>query len=82
MTTLPDPTPPERVSAFIGHRRVARGSWAEVAGILGQLDVSGDQVIVLDDDSGALLAVPTPRHRPTSWSWLWGAVPARASCPR
>ena len=64
MTTLPDPTPPERVSAFIGHRRVARGSWAEVAGILGQLDVSGDQVIVLDDDSGALLDVPTTRHPP------------------
>ena len=46
-------------SAFVGHRRVAQGSYADIAAALSGYDVAGDTVLVFDDATSALLDVPS-----------------------
>ena len=47
-------------TAFLGHRRVANGSYAEVDQALRALDLSAGGLMVFDDASGALVDHPWP----------------------
>lgn len=51
---------PARCTAFLGHRRIAAGSRAEVAQALAALDLSAGGLLVFDDASGAQLDYPFP----------------------
>lgn len=56
-------------TAFLGHRRVACGSYAEVDQALRALDLSAGGLLVFDDASGALVDYP----------WPAGYAPAQAA---
>lgn len=49
-----------RCTAFLGHRRVADGSYAEVATALASLDLSASGLLVFDDASGIQVDYPWP----------------------
>ena len=52
-------------TAFLGHRRVAHGPYAEVDTALRALDLSAGGLLVFDDTSGALVDHPwPPGHAP------------------
>lgn len=56
-------------TAFLGHRRVANGPYAEVDQALRALDLNAGGLLVFDDASGALVDHP----------WPAGYAPARAA---
>lgn len=47
-------------TAFVGDRRVAAGTYAEVTRLLEALPASNDGLLVFDDSSGAVLDLPLP----------------------
>ena len=49
-----------RCTAFLGHRRVAEGSYADVATALASLDLSAGGLLVFDDASGIQVDYPWP----------------------
>jgi len=56
---------PPTCTAFLGHRRVASGPYAEVDQALRALDLSAGGLLVFDDASGALVDHPWPAdHAP------------------
>ncbi len=60
MTIDCDPAVPATCTAFLGGRRVAAGSCAEVALALAALPASPERLLVFDDRSGAQLDQPLP----------------------
>lgn len=55
-----NPTAYPTCTAFLGHRRVANGSYAEVDRVLSALERGDDGLLVFDDASGALVDHPWP----------------------
>lgn len=55
-----------RCTAFLGHQRVAHGTYDEVARALAQVDLSAGGLLVFDDATGAQVDYPWPPGYPAS----------------
>ncbi|MFC7462550.1 DUF2239 family protein [Hydrogenophaga defluvii] len=59
--TLPEhPSDPPTCTAFLGDRRVAAGTYAEVTRLLDAMPASNEGLLVFDDSTGAVLDRPLP----------------------
>ncbi|WP_439519636.1 DUF2239 family protein [Hydrogenophaga sp.] len=58
-----NPSSPASCTAFLGARRVAFGTYHEVADALAALDLSAGGLLVFDDATGAQVDHPWPRGR-------------------
>ena len=69
-------------TAFLGHRRVAHGPYAEVDTALRALDLSAGGLLVFDDTSGALVDHPwPPGHAPAQPAESPTDSPPEAAAP-
>ncbi len=69
-------------TAFLGHRRVAHGPYAEVDTALRALDLSAGGLLVFDDTSGALVDHPwPPGHAPAQPTESPTDAPPEAAAP-
>ncbi len=71
---------PSSCTAFLGARRVAFGSYDEVARALASIDLSAGGLLVFDDASGAQVDHPWPARRAAAPAGD-AAVPTRSAAP-
>lgn len=71
-----------RCTAFLGHQRVAHGTYADVARALAQVDFSAGGLLVFDDATGAQVDYPWPPGYPASASPVPAPVAAAPAVGR